>query len=237
MRHSISNDAYDELADAYAAQADTKPHNAYYERPATMSLIEEVDGKKILDAGCGPGVYSKWLLDRGAQVVSIDASEKMLSHARQRTENRAICYHANMEDGLPFLDSSSFDGILSTLAVGYVRDQKALFAEFHRLLRKGGWFIFSTDHPFSSYQFFKLDNYFETQEISCYWTGFGKRVLMPGYYHSLGTICEALSKNGFVIETVLEPKPTEDFRAFNVEKYERLMKFPLFMCIKARKLA
>lgn len=196
MRHSISNDAYDELADAYAAQADTKPHNAYYERPATMSLIEEVYGKKILDAGCGPGVYSKWLLDRGAQVVSIDASEKMLSHARQRTENRAICYRANMEDGLPFLDSSSFDGILSTLAVGYVRDQKALFAEFHRLFRKGGWFIFSTDHPFSSYQFFK-----------------------------------------FVIETVLEPKPTEDFRAFSVEKYERLMKFPLFMCIKARNLA
>jgi 2-polyprenyl-3-methyl-5-hydroxy-6-metoxy-1,4-benzoquinol methylase len=74
MKHSISNDAYDVLADAYAAQADTKPHNAYYERPATMSLIEEVDGRNILDAGCGPGVYSKWLLDRGAQVVAIDAN-------------------------------------------------------------------------------------------------------------------------------------------------------------------
>jgi ubiquinone/menaquinone biosynthesis C-methylase UbiE len=237
MKHSISNDAYDELADAYSAQADTKPHNAYYERPATMSLLDEVDGRKILDAGCGPGIYSKWLLDRGAKVVSIDASEKMLSHARKRTENQGVYYHANMEEGLPFLDNSSFDGILSTLAVGYVRDQKALFAEFHRLLRKGGWFVFSTDHPFSSYRYFKLENYFETQEISCYWTGFGKKVLMPGYYHSLGTICEALSKNGFLIETVLEPKPTEDFRAFNLEKYESLMKFPQFMCIKARKLA
>lgn len=98
MKHSISNDAYDELADAYSAQADTKPHNAYYERPATMSLIEEVDGRNILDAGCGPGVYTKWLLDRGAQVVAIDANQKMLSHARRRTENRARYYHANMED-------------------------------------------------------------------------------------------------------------------------------------------
>jgi SAM-dependent methyltransferase len=237
MKHSISNDAYDVLADAYAAQADTKPHNAYYERPATMSLIEEVDGRNILDAGCGPGVYSKWLLDRGAQVVAIDANKRMLSHARKRTANRAIYYLANMEEPLSFLGNDSFDGILSALAVGYVRDQKALFAEFRRLLRIGGWFVFSTGHPFFDYRYFKLENYFETQKVSCYWTGFGKQVSMPSYYHSLGTICEALSENGFVIETMLEPKPTEDFRAANLEIYEKLMQFPHFICVKARKVA
>jgi SAM-dependent methyltransferase len=237
MKQSISNDAYDALADAYAAQADTKPHNAYYERPATMSLIDEVDGRTILDAGCGPGVYSKWLLDRGAQVVAIDASERMLSHARKRTENLAVYYHANMEEPLSFLDNGSFDGILSALAVGYVRDQMALFAEFRRLLRIGGWFVFSTEHPFFSYRYFKLENYYETQDVSCIWTGFGKRVCMPSYYHSLGTICEALSKNGFVIETLMEPKPTEDFRAADLERYEKLMRFPGFMCIKAKRVA
>lgn len=237
MKRSISNEAFDILADAYSARSDTKPHNAYYERPATTSLIEEVEGKNILDAGCGAGFYSKWLLDRGANVVAIDASEKMLSHARQLTENRALCYHANMEEVLSFLDAGSFDGILSALAIGYVRDQNALFAEFSRLLRAGGWLVFSTEHPFFSYRYFKLENYFETQEASCQWTGFGKLVCMPCYYHSLGTICEALSKNGFVIETMLEPKPTEEFRAADPERYERLMKFPHFMCIKARKMA
>jgi len=235
MKKSISNDAFDKLADAYSAQTETKPHNAYYERPATISLIEEVDGRDILDAGCGAGFYSKWLLDRGARVVAIDASENMLLHARKRTENRAAYYHANLEENLSFLDAESFDGILSALAIGYVRDQNALFAEFSRLLRAGGWFVFSTEHPFFSYRYFKLENYYETQEVSCYWTGFGGQVCMPGYYNSLSTICDALSKNGFVIETMIEPKPTEEFRAADPEKYERLMKFPHFMCLKARK--
>ena len=48
-------DAYQELARAYADKIDTKPHNAYYERPAMLSLLPEVKDKKVLDAGCGFG--------------------------------------------------------------------------------------------------------------------------------------------------------------------------------------
>jgi ubiquinone/menaquinone biosynthesis C-methylase UbiE len=58
----IALDAYETLAAAYAAVIDTKPHNAYYERPATLSLMPEVKGKRVLDAGCGTGVYSEWLI-------------------------------------------------------------------------------------------------------------------------------------------------------------------------------
>lgn len=61
----IALEAYETLADAYAEAIDTKPHNAYYERPATLSLLPEVAGKRVLDAGCGPGAYAEWLLDRG----------------------------------------------------------------------------------------------------------------------------------------------------------------------------
>jgi 2-polyprenyl-3-methyl-5-hydroxy-6-metoxy-1,4-benzoquinol methylase len=80
----ISLDAYEALAEAYAAVIDTKPHNAYYERPATLSLLPEVKGKRVLDAGCGPGVYSEWLIQRGAEAVAIDASAKMVQLAKQR---------------------------------------------------------------------------------------------------------------------------------------------------------
>jgi 2-polyprenyl-3-methyl-5-hydroxy-6-metoxy-1,4-benzoquinol methylase len=61
----IALDAYETLAEAYASVIDTKPHNAYYERPATLSLLPEVRGKRVLDAACGPGVYAEWLLSRG----------------------------------------------------------------------------------------------------------------------------------------------------------------------------
>ena len=80
----IALDAYDLLAESYAALVDTKPHNAYYERPATLSLLPDVRNKKVLDAGCGPGVYSEWLADRGAEVVAFDVNEKMVQLARER---------------------------------------------------------------------------------------------------------------------------------------------------------
>jgi len=40
----ISLDAYNTLAASYASLVDTKPHNAYYERPATLSLLPDVAG-------------------------------------------------------------------------------------------------------------------------------------------------------------------------------------------------
>jgi ubiquinone/menaquinone biosynthesis C-methylase UbiE len=235
MKPSLPQEAYETLADAYAQKVDTKPHNAFYERPTTLSLIGNVRQQTILDAGCGPGVYTKWLLDKGANVIALDASEKMLVHARKRTEGQATFYHANLEEPLPFLKDGSVDGIVSALTITYVRDHNALFAEFRRVLRSGGWLVFSTEHPFFSYGYFKIENYFETQEVGSEWTGFGEKVYVPSYYHSLGSICEALSTNGFLIERVVEPKPTEEFRAADLKEYEKRARFPLFICFRVRK--
>jgi ubiquinone/menaquinone biosynthesis C-methylase UbiE len=235
MTKSLPNDAYEELADVYASLTDRKPHNAYYERPATQSLIDDVAGKTILDAGCGPGAMTKWLLDRGAEVVGIDANEKMLTHARSRNGKGATFYQLNLEEPLEILKDDSFDGIVCSLAITYVRDHSVLFAEFSRALKSNGWLVFSTEHPFFSYGYFKLEDYFETQQVSCDWTGFGKTVRMPSYYHSLGTICGALSVNHFTIQNIVEPKPTEEFKEADLENYNKLIKFPLFICIKARK--
>jgi hypothetical protein len=123
------------------------------------------------------------------------------------------------------------------LAITYVQNLKGLFAEFRRVLRDRGWFVFSTEHPSFSCEYFKVGNYFDTKEVSCDWKGFGEKVRMPSYYHSLGTICDALADNGFVIERILEPKPTEEFRRADAEEYQKLLQFPLFVCIRARKIA
>ena len=88
----IALDAYEILAESYASVVDTKPHNAYYERPATLSLLPEVNGKRVLDAACGPGVYCEWLLSRGAEVVALDASSRMVELAKQRVGNTVDAY-------------------------------------------------------------------------------------------------------------------------------------------------
>jgi len=75
----IAYDAYEKLADAYAEKVDTKPHNAYLEMPATLSLLPDVEGRRVLDVGCGTGRYTEWLLEHGAKVIGFDASPKMLA--------------------------------------------------------------------------------------------------------------------------------------------------------------
>lgn len=72
---------YDEVAEQFATISDQSFFNEYCERPAMFSLLPEVVSKRILDAGCGHGRYSEWLIGRGAMVTAIDASENMVHMA------------------------------------------------------------------------------------------------------------------------------------------------------------
>ena|SRR5687767_7191032 len=232
----IAFDAYEALAEAYAAAVDTKPHNAYYERPATLSLLPEVGGRRVLDAGCGPGVYSEWLSARGAEVVSVDASPKMVELARRRLGAAADVRLADLSRPLTFLDGSSFDLVLSPLVLDYVEDWRATFAEFYRVLRPGGHMVFSAAHPLFDYLYFKSDVYFGTELVGVEWRGFeGVRVRMPSFRRPLGEMLNPLLEAGFRLERVLEPKPTEEFKRADPEDYEELSRKPCFLCVRARK--
>lgn len=233
MSEPIANQAYDQMAEAYARKVDTKPHNAYYDRPAVQSLLTDLTGKTVLDAACGTGVYTEWLLAQGAEVVGVEANERMLAYARERNAGKAVFYQANLEQPLDMLADAQFDGIVSALTISYIRDLERLFGEFRRVLKPGGWLVFSIEHPFSAYQYFKVQNYYTTQQVSCIWRGFGEPVEVKSYYHSLATITEALAVNGFWIERIIEPLPTEEFGQTDPEGYQELLTFPGFIFVRA----
>src|SRR5262247_3498546 len=143
----IALEAYSRLADAYAARIGTHPYNAHYDRPAVISLLPPVEGRRVLDAGCGPGVYAEWLAGRGAEVVGIDVCPRMVELARLRLGDRATVIEADLSRPLDFLRAASFDLVLSALAMDYVRDWDAALGEFFRVLRGGGRLVFSVEHP------------------------------------------------------------------------------------------
>lgn len=232
----IALDAYEKLAEAYAAAIDTKPHNAYCERPATLSLLPNVEGKKVLDAGCGPGVYSEWLIERGAEVVALDVSPKMVKLARQRLGLAADVREADLNKPLTFLDSSCFDVVLSPLVLEYIEDWNNTLAEFYRVLRPAGLLICSVNHPFFDYTYYKSNNYFETELVGSEWRGFKPvRVYVPSFRRSLGETLNPISEAGFSLERIIEPRPTDEFRVADPKHYEELSQFPGFLCIRARK--
>lgn len=231
----IAYQAYQDLADRYAALIPSKDYNAYYDRPATLSLLDNVKGQHVLDAGCGPGVYAEILLAMGAHVTGIDVSENMLTHARHLLGDQVRLFHTDLESPLTDLKDNEFDGILSALVISYVRDLDTLFKEFYRVLKPNGWFVFSTEHPFFAFQYYNLDHYFDVQVVQSEWTSFDQKVNMPCYYHCLSYITDCLTKNGFSIERILEPTPTLDFKRVNPIGYEKRLKFPSFIHFKAYK--
>src|SRR5215470_11202115 len=125
---------YDSIAGRYAAKIDERPWNALYERPTTLALLPDVDGKDVLDAGCGHGWYADWLDRKGARVVAVDRSRDMVMLARERLGGRARVIHGDVSNLRDTLASESFDIILSSLVVHYLPDLTNTFLEWARLL-------------------------------------------------------------------------------------------------------
>src|SRR5919197_2122792 len=91
---------YDSFAEAYSAENENNLVNAYYERPAMLTLAGDVAGRRILDAGCGSGPLSAALRDRGAVVTGINASARMLALARRRLGDDVALHVVDLSDRL-----------------------------------------------------------------------------------------------------------------------------------------
>jgi SAM-dependent methyltransferase len=236
----IAWQAYQKLADAYAAGIDTKPHNAYYDRPAMLSLLPELRGKRVLDAGCGPGAYTEALAAREASVDACDVSERMLEKAAERLvtqiDSGQVRLHLlDLNKPLQGFANSLFDLVNAGLCLDYIEDWRPLFEEFCRLLKPGGCLLFSVGHPAFDADYFATSQYFSVERVTSTWKGFGVTVEMPGYRRPWQAILNPLGEAGLVLDRILEPRPTEDFRVADPVWYEKLMHRPGFVCVRARK--
>jgi len=233
----VALEAYDAMAEAYAEAIEENPRSIYYERPAILGLLPDVSGQRVLDAGCGPGVVLDWLLTRGAAVVGIDVSANMLRLARQRLGEAAVLYEADLEHPMPLLADSSFDVILSSGTLGYVRDWLALFREFFRVLRPSGIVVFSVGHPCSEHTLNETEDYFSTELREYTWRGLGAPIVVPCYRRPLSHIIDPIISAGLCIERMVEPVPMEGFARLKPEEYAQLMRRPRLLCMRVRKPA
>jgi len=113
-------------------------------------LLPDVDGRHVLDAGCGSGVYTAALADRGAEVTGVDVSEAMLAEARDRVP-AATFHQADLADGLDVLDADSVGVVLCQHVFSHLPDLTTPLAEFSRVLVDGGVLVVSTHNPVHDY--------------------------------------------------------------------------------------
>ncbi|MFC7239006.1 class I SAM-dependent methyltransferase [Saliphagus sp. GCM10025317] len=227
-------DAYDKLAETYETQEED-PYCADLEFPATTELVPNVAGKRVLDAGCGHGRYAAWLAERGADVLAVDRNTEMLEQARRRIGDRAEIRRADIMSPLEFADDGTFDGVICGLSLHYVEDWRQPFAEFARILRPGGFLVFSAQHPVDEYIAFEAENYFDVERERMTWSASGEDIEVPFYRRPFSEVVNPLVETGFQLDELVEPKPRESFREKKPESYEKRLRYPTFLCVRASK--
>jgi SAM-dependent methyltransferase len=230
--NSIDPAAYDAIGDAYARRLEATPIHTHYARPATLALIpDDLAAQRALDAGCGDGWYARELAARGASVTAIDASEAMLAYARERSPSGIEFRRADLGAALPFTDGS-FDLVLSALAIHYVRDYLALFAEFARVLRRGGRLVLSTHHVVSEIEVQKPADYFATEIFEDEWPAIGK---VRYWRRPLSEVLQPMLDAGLYLTRVVEPQPLASLQTIDAKLHNDLVTRPLFLLLAAEK--
>lgn len=224
--------SYEDKAKKYAQKVDSSPWNAHYERPAMVSLLPPLKEAKVLDVGCGSGWYAEYLLSRGAVVTSFDLNPEFVALTQLRVKEQAQVHQADLTKPLDFAEDCEFDVVLCPLVMHYLKDWKRVFHEFYRILKSHGVFIFSTHHPFNDWKLFDKEDYFAVELLEDEWEDVGK---VSFYRRPLTMISQDLASAGFLVERLLEPQPTENFKKMNPEGFERLSKNPWFIAIRAVK--
>ena len=106
-------------------------------------LLEPAPGEKILDAGCGTGIFTLDFLAGGIQVVGLDISRPMLENAVKKTADYPFFTVQGDMLHLPFKDNS-FDKTVSITALEFTEDAQSAVDELFRVTKPSGCVVVAT---------------------------------------------------------------------------------------------
>ena len=136
--------AYNDWAETYDIdQNRTRDLAAETLRQANLSL----DGRKVIEVGCGTGRNTVWLAERAAKIVGLDFSEAMLARARARVNDPRVRFVRHDARATWPLADASADFVIAMLILEHVQHLKPIFAEAARTLGAGGELFICELHP------------------------------------------------------------------------------------------
>ena len=220
------------MALEYSTDNDDGPFNSLYERPAMLRMLDDVTGLRVLDIGCGAGQLTSALIDRGATVIGIDVSPRMIDIARRRLGDAAVFDVADLTEPLGF-ESGSFDLVVASLVMHYIEDWVPVLREIRRVLTPTGALVFSTHHPTMDWKLHSRDDYFAKKQSTETWTKGGKPFEVTCWRRPLRGISAEIRAAGFVIDMLDEPAPDDRLAIVEPATNEYLTTHPHFLFVRA----
>ena len=144
----VDNEWYHRLGDAWwdsegiiAPLHEINPTRVAY----FCDVLGSLEGKRILELGCGGGLMAEEYARRGALVTGIDRSLPSLRVARRHASDGGlkIEYLGSLAERLPFPDAA-FDAVVTADTLEHVESVEQVVAEAARLLKPGGRFVYDT---------------------------------------------------------------------------------------------
>jgi 2-polyprenyl-3-methyl-5-hydroxy-6-metoxy-1,4-benzoquinol methylase len=221
MREAHVARHWDENAEAWSqgiARGEDLFRAAFHER-AFLRFVGPLRGKRVLDAGCGDGALTRQLARRGARVVAVDLSEKMLEVARREGPS-AIDYRRGSYTRLTGL--GAFDRVIAFMSLMDGPDLEGAFRSFARVLKPSGELVFAVLHPCHAMSSFgwwtgapdgvprmQVARYFTRKARLAKWAfPRGEATFaVPRFPRTLEDYVTALGEAGFRIDALAEPRP------------------------------
>ena len=247
---------WEELADWYdEKQGDEGDlwHRALID-PTLLRVLGPVSGQDVLDLACGNGYIARKLTREGARLTAVDLSAPIIQRARER-EVRAplgIAYHIADAARLEMLPEAAFDAVVCNMALMDIADAEGAIREAARVLRPGGRFVASLEHPCftpinASAWDIEVVNYTTTvwRKVRRYRELFSEPApwrIAPDRFHNtlthhrpLSWYFKAMRAAGFAVVALEEPEPSEELLADSAQG-PWIGEIPLHCVFEARKL-
>lgn len=224
-------------------------------RPFLLDWCDPVEGRDVLDLGCGEGYVARRLEQRGAgSVLGIDVSAEMIHKARQAEVEgfSRIRYEVGDAARLEGLADGSFDLVVAVFLFNYVdrTTTASIMRQVARVLRPGGRFVFSVPHP--SLPFLRGEEppfYFERRGLGYFsakdttlegriWRRDGESVPVRCVHKTLQDYFECLREAGFLsLPDLAELRVTEEHLGLDPKFFEPLRDQPLHLAFRTHKAA
>jgi len=207
-------------------------------------LFPPLQGKTVLDLGCGYGWHSQYAAAQGAlSVLGIDLSERMINEARSRNAAENITYRVCGLEEYEYPEGA-YDFVISNLVLHYIANLDPIFEKVFQTLKPDGIFLFNIEHPVFTSGInedwlydpngtptaWPIDNYFYPGERKTLFLG----QCITKQHHTLTQILMGVIHAGFSLENIEEAQPPKEMMNFAGMKDE--MRRPMMLLVRARKL-